>query len=63
LAFWNWSIEGSLKDGKFNSSDENEEATTKVWDEPTFEEVQSVFHNWMSHVAWVIKNRGEYIIE
>jgi hypothetical protein len=34
-----------LKDDEFNSSDEIEEAITKVWGEPTFDEVQSAFHN------------------
>jgi hypothetical protein len=35
----------------------------KVWDGLTFNEVQSVFHNWMKRLAWVIENGGEYIIE
>jgi hypothetical protein len=34
-----------LKYREFNSSDKIEEAITKVWDELTFDEVQSVFHN------------------
>jgi hypothetical protein len=25
--------------------------------------VQSVFHNWMSRLAWAIENGWEYIIE
>jgi hypothetical protein len=36
---------GVLKDREFNSSDEIEEKITTVWDEFTFDEVQSVFHN------------------
>jgi hypothetical protein len=28
----------------------------KVWDELTFDEVQNVFHKWMSHVARVLEN-------
>jgi hypothetical protein len=47
----------------FNSGDEIEEVTTKVWDELTFDEVQSVFYNWMSRLAWLIKNGREHIIE
>jgi hypothetical protein len=39
-----------LKDREFNSSDEIEEAIAKVWDEFTFDEVESVFHNWMSRL-------------
>jgi hypothetical protein len=52
-----------LEDREFNSSDEIEEGIPKVWDELTFDEVQSVFHNWISRLAWVIENGGEYIIK
>jgi hypothetical protein len=38
-------LKGVLKDRKVNSSDENEEVITKVCDELTLDEVQSVFHN------------------
>jgi hypothetical protein len=48
-----------LKDREFNSSDEIEEAIAKVWDELTFDEVQSAFHNWLSRLAWVIANERE----
>jgi hypothetical protein len=34
-----------------------------IWDELTFNKIQSVFYNWMSHLASVIQNAGEYIIE
>jgi hypothetical protein len=44
-------LTGVLKNHKFNSTDEIEEDVTKVWDELIFDEVQSVFHNWMSHLA------------
>jgi transposase len=52
-----------LKDRKFNESDEIEEAMTKVRDELTFHEVQSLLHNWTSRLAWVIENGGVYVIE
>jgi hypothetical protein len=62
--FWPFGLlKGVLKDREFNSSDKIEEAITNVWDELTFDEVQSVFHNWMSGLAWVIKNGREHIIE
>jgi hypothetical protein len=54
---------GVLRDREFNSSDEIEGVITKVWDELTFDEVQIVFHNWMSGLAWVIENGGKYIVE
>jgi hypothetical protein len=56
-------LKGVLKDREFNLRNENEEATTKVWDELTFDEVQSFFHNWMSCLASVIENGRECIIE
>jgi hypothetical protein len=44
-------------------NDEIEEGIAKVWDELTFDEVQSLFPNWMNCLAWGSKNEGEYIIE
>jgi hypothetical protein len=40
-------IKRVFKDCKIPLSDETEEVITKVGDELTFDEVQSVFHNWM----------------
>jgi hypothetical protein len=54
-------VKGVLKDREFHSGDESEEVIAKVWDELTFDEVQSIFHNWMSHLAWVTENRREYV--
>jgi hypothetical protein len=56
-------LKGVLKDREFNSSDEIEEAIMKVRNELTFNEVQSIFHNEMSHLACVIENGREYILE
>jgi hypothetical protein len=56
-------LKGVLKDREFNSGDEIDGAITKVWDELAFDEVQSVFYNWISHLAGVIENISEYIIE
>jgi hypothetical protein len=38
-------LKGVLKDLELNSSDEIEEASANIWDELTFDEGQSVFHN------------------
>jgi hypothetical protein len=38
-------LKGVLKDREFDSSNEIEEVVTKVWDEFTFDEVQSLFRN------------------
>jgi hypothetical protein len=56
-------LKGALKDHEYNSSDEIEEAVVKVWDGLTFDEMQTVFYNWMSRLAWVDEIGGEYIIE
>jgi hypothetical protein len=52
-----------LKDREFHSHDEIEEAITIAWNDITFDEVQSVFHNWMNRLRWVIENGREYITE
>jgi hypothetical protein len=56
-------LKGVLRNHGFNSSNETEKVNTKVWDELTFDEVKSAFHNWMNRFAWVIENGGEYVIE
>jgi hypothetical protein len=56
-------LKGILKDQKFHSHDETEEAITMAWNDVAFDEVQSVFHNWMNRLRWVIENGGEYIAE
>jgi hypothetical protein len=52
-----------MKDREFHSHDEIEEAITMAWNDLTFEDVQSVFYNWMRRLALVIENGGEYILE
>jgi hypothetical protein len=52
-----------MKDREFHSYDELEEAITMTWNDFTFDEVQSVFHNWMNRLRWAIENGGEYITE
>jgi translation elongation factor EF-1beta len=56
LAFGIGMLKAVLKDHECSSGDDIEEAIAKVWDEFTFDEVQSVFHNWMSRLAWIIEN-------
>jgi hypothetical protein len=34
-----------------------------AWNDLKFDEAQSVFHNWMNRLRWVIENGGEYITE
>jgi hypothetical protein len=56
-------LKGILKHRESNSINEIEEAITQVWDELTFDEGQSVLHNWTSRLVWVIENGGESITE
>jgi hypothetical protein len=56
-------LKGILKDREFHSHDEIEEAITMVWNDFTFDKVQSVFHDWMNRLRWTIENGGDYIIE
>jgi hypothetical protein len=56
-------LKGIFKDREFSSSDQIEEAITQVGNDLSFEDVRSVFQNWMSHLACVIETGGEYIHE
>jgi hypothetical protein len=62
--FWLFgTLNAVVKDRDFNPSDEIEEAITKVWNELTFDELQSVFHSGMNRLAWIIENGGECVTE
>jgi hypothetical protein len=62
--FWLFGLlKGILKDREFHSHDEIEEAITMAWNDLTFDEVQSVSHNGMNRLKWVIENGGEYTPE
>jgi hypothetical protein len=52
-----------MKDGEFHSHEEIEEAITMAWNDLTFEDVQSIFYDWMCPLAWVTEHEGEYILE
>jgi hypothetical protein len=56
-------LKGILKGREFHSHDEIEEAITMAWKDLTFDEVQSVFHNWRNRLRWVIENGGAHITE
>jgi hypothetical protein len=44
-----------LKYRAFDSSDDIEEAITRIEADLTFDTEQSVFQNWMSRLAWAIE--------
>jgi hypothetical protein len=52
-----------MKDREFHSHDEIEEEITVPWYDLNFEDVESIFYDWMRRLAWVIKHEGEDILE
>jgi hypothetical protein len=56
-------LKGILKDREFHSHDEIEEAIKVAWSELIFNEVKSIFHNWMNRLRWLVETTGEYITE
>jgi hypothetical protein len=55
-------LKGILKDRELHSHDETEEMITMTWNDLTFDEVQSVFHNWINRLRWVIENGGSTLL-
>jgi hypothetical protein len=52
-----------LREREFSSSDEIEDAVAQVWNGLPFDDVQSVFWNWIRRRAWVAESDGEYVSE
>jgi hypothetical protein len=52
-----------LRDREFSSSDESEGAIAQVWKNLIFNDLQSVFRDWIRRLSWVAENDGEYIRE
>jgi hypothetical protein len=52
-----------LRGREFSSSDEIEDAIAQGWNDLSFEDVQSVFQDWIRRLVWVAENDGEYIRE
>jgi hypothetical protein len=53
----------SLKDREIQGVQALISALTDIWDDVTFEDVQTVFLDWMERSCWVINNNGEYYIK
>jgi hypothetical protein len=51
------------KDPEFPSYEDIEEAITVMWNDLTFEDIQSIFYDWMLRLAWAIEHEGECILE
>jgi hypothetical protein len=59
--FWLFGIlKHKIKEWVFKSEEQILAAITESWNEPTFEDIQRIFHNWMELLIWVIANSGEY---
>jgi CelD/BcsL family acetyltransferase involved in cellulose biosynthesis len=52
-----------LRDREFSSSDEIEDAIAQAWNDLTFDDVQTVFPDWIWRFIWVAEHGGEYINE
>jgi hypothetical protein len=62
--FWLFSfLKEKLKEQELSTSDEIIEAIKTIWNDVTFEELPSVFSEWIQRVTWVIEDRGKYYIE
>jgi hypothetical protein len=53
----------ALRDWTFVDADELLQALIDIFDGITFEELQSVFQNWIERLEWVIGHKGEYSIK
>jgi histone-lysine N-methyltransferase SETMAR len=61
--FWLFGmLKEKMKDRAFQPVEEILEAVTLIWNAMLFEQLQSVFLNWMEHFEWVIANRREYYV-
>jgi CelD/BcsL family acetyltransferase involved in cellulose biosynthesis len=58
-----WDVKQILRDREFLSSNETEDAIAQVWNDLTFDGVQSLFQEWIWRFAWVVENDGESINE
>jgi histone-lysine N-methyltransferase SETMAR len=59
--FWLFGIlKQKMKERVFQSEEQILTAITESWNEPTFEDIQRIFHNWVERLIWVIANSGEH---
>jgi histone-lysine N-methyltransferase SETMAR len=61
--FWLFGmLKGNMKDRAFQTVEEIFDVITLIWNGVRFEQLQSVFLNWIERLEWVISNGGEYYI-
>jgi hypothetical protein len=57
--FWLFGfLKEKLQEQESSTSNEIIEATTTIWNDVTFEELQSGFSDWIQRVTWVIEHGG-----
>jgi hypothetical protein len=62
--FWLFGfLKEKLKDRQLRGVQSLRQAITDLWDEPTFEDIQAVFLEWMNRLSRIIENKGEYFIK
>jgi hypothetical protein len=61
--FWLFGmLKQKIADRVFDMTEEILMAIRKVWSEVTFEDLQSVFFDWIQRVEYVIEHEGEYYV-
>jgi histone-lysine N-methyltransferase SETMAR len=61
--FWLFGmLKQKVKDRAFQRLEEILEAVTLLSNDVTFEQLQSIFLNWMERLEWVISNGGDHYI-
>jgi hypothetical protein len=52
-----------MKGMEFSTEDQIVSAITTIWQDVTFDTLQSVFQEWIQQLNWVTENNGEYYFE
>jgi hypothetical protein len=58
-----WNGEEKMKDREFSTVQDILHRLTNIWNNLTFEDVQSAFREWQIRLNWVMENGGEYYFE
>jgi hypothetical protein len=59
--FWLFGmLKHKMKEREIQSQPVILSTVAKMWNDLTFEDVQSLFQEWMAGLTWVIGNNGEY---
>jgi histone-lysine N-methyltransferase SETMAR len=59
--FWFFGmVKQQLKGQEFESHSEIEAAITRIWEDLTLPDVESVFQSWKTRLEWVVQHDGDY---